>query len=300
MGAVWPAALAQLYAEIGRREEALAEVEKLAPRRFAALRRDVTFLFCAGALAEAVWLLGEPRHAGELHGLLVPYAERLVLAGPATIYCFGPVRHHLGCLAALLGRFDEARRHFAGAVATSERLGMRVLATRSRIAFARCLELAGDDGARELLDEAVAVSAELGLAALHAQALAMRASAKRPTAASPIEVGDGSILRREGGAWTAAWKGRRVMLRDAKSLRCLDVLLRNPGRELACAELVHAVDGERAAPRDDVRAAERARVKARRLVRSAIDIIRREHPELARHLGEAIRTGARCCYAPRG
>ncbi|MEW6273222.1 MAG: AAA family ATPase [Thermodesulfobacteriota bacterium] len=299
MGAVWPAALAQLYAEIGRREEALAAIDELAPGRFAALRRDVTFLFCAGALAEAAWLLGEPRHAAELHALLAPYAERLVLAGPATIYCFGPVRHHLGCLAALLERWDEASRHFTAAVATSERLGMRVLAARTRIAHARCLLAHGArERAREMLDDAAAVADELGLAGLRVQADAVRSAMQR-SAAGPAPYGDGGILHRDGAAWTAFWQGRRVLLRDAKSLRCLDVLVRNPGRAVSCAELVRAVEGDAGTSGEDERAAERARVKARRLVRSAIEIIRREHPALAQHLGDTIRTGARCSYAPR-
>jgi tetratricopeptide (TPR) repeat protein len=301
LGAVWPAALAQLYAEIGRRQDALAEIETLAPRGFAALRRDTTFLFCAGALAEAAWLLEEPRHADDLYSLLCPYADRLVLAGPATIYCFGPVRHHLGCLAALSGRWGEAVDHFDAALRTTERLGMRILAARTRVAFARALLAQGArDRALGLLDDATATADELGLAAVRARVEAARSSADRHVPTAPPDPEQRGILRGDGMTWTAVWSGRRVMLRDAKSLRCLDVLLRHPGRSVASTDLVRQLEGDDPSPADDERSGERARVKARRLLRAAIDAIGREHPALGRHLDDAIRTGVRCSYSPRG
>src|SRR5262249_54149575 len=47
-----------------------------------------------------------------------------------------------------------------------------------------------------------------------------------------------NVFRREGDYWTISYEGQAFRLRDARGLRCLAELLRNPGRELAAIDLV--------------------------------------------------------------
>jgi hypothetical protein len=50
------------------------------------------------------------------------------------------------------------------------------------------------------------------------------------------------VFRRDGGMWTLEYAGTTVRLRDAKGLSDLAVLLANPGRAVAAADLVAAAD----------------------------------------------------------
>ena len=58
----------------------------------------------------------------------------------------------------------------------------------------------------------------------------------------PVEIAasSGNVFRREGDYWTIAYEGQAFRLKDAKGLRFLAELMRNPGKELAAIELVSA------------------------------------------------------------
>ena len=51
------------------------------------------------------------------------------------------------------------------------------------------------------------------------------------------------VFRREGELWTISSHGKQIHLRDMRGLNYLAVLLREPGREFAAIELVHAASG---------------------------------------------------------
>jgi hypothetical protein len=80
-------------------------------------------------------LLGAADHAAELYARLLPYQGRPATAGRA-VCSFGAVDRHLGGLAALLGRDEDAERHLRAAVELNERMGCAVWAQRSRAARA--------------------------------------------------------------------------------------------------------------------------------------------------------------------
>jgi DNA-binding CsgD family transcriptional regulator len=187
---VMPAArcrLAYLYAALGREQAARAELDRLAACDFADLPRDLTWLSSATLLADACAMLGDARRAEPLYALLLPYAERTVVVDHA-IACGGAVSRSLGLLAQILGRGEEAGRHFEHALGLHERLGAGPLLAWTRFEYARML-LANDgraeaERAGALLDQALDTAHEMGLAELQAQATALRAVAGPPARAA--------------------------------------------------------------------------------------------------------------------
>ena len=72
-------------------------------------------------------LLGDATHAAVVYDRLAPYAGRPATAGRA-VTSYGAVDRHLGGLAALLGRRDDAERHLRAAIARNHELGCTVWA----------------------------------------------------------------------------------------------------------------------------------------------------------------------------
>jgi hypothetical protein len=110
---------------------------ELARDRFASLPFDEEWLVSTGLLADAASALGEVGHAEVLYELLAPYADRIAISYPEV--STGAVARELGVLAATLGRRDDARRHFAAAVALHRRIGARTWLARTERDAARLL-----------------------------------------------------------------------------------------------------------------------------------------------------------------
>ena len=107
-----------------------------------------------------------PSRPSELETALRPYADQ------AVPFCVTPtpsVAHHLGLLAASLGRHDEAEHRFGEAVAIHERIGASHLAARTRLEWARVLLTRGQPGdserAESLVESALAAYQSLGITA---------------------------------------------------------------------------------------------------------------------------------------
>ena len=79
---------------------------------------------------------------------------------------WGSVGHHLGRLAGVLGRWEEAAEHFEAGLDGERRLGARVSEAASQVAYARMLLARGDDRARlearARLKEGGALAGEVG------------------------------------------------------------------------------------------------------------------------------------------
>ena len=69
--------------------------------------------------------LGDATHAAVVYDRLAPYAGRPATAGRA-VASYGAADRHLGGLAALLGRRDDAVRHLRAAIARNDELGCTV------------------------------------------------------------------------------------------------------------------------------------------------------------------------------
>jgi tetratricopeptide (TPR) repeat protein len=237
---------ALVAAELADERAARAEVERHARSDFADLPRDGLWILHLCSLAEACVLLGDTRRAALLYERLLPYADRNVVS--ITTMPFGPVALRLGMVAAMLGRWEEAERHFELAMERCTRLGApaitaRVLYERSRMLVARGGEtdLAS---AAELLARAEGICRELDLPGVGGRVAALAASislSRRVAGAGPSV--PGAVFRREGDYWTVAYADQTARLRDVKGLRYLACLLRRPGREVHVLELVREAEG---------------------------------------------------------
>ena len=134
---------AQLYmlAELGRFDEAIPILERLAIDDFAAIPRDVNWLPAMSLLSLSVIALGDHDKAARMVGLLEPCQGRnVVVGGVAATSCYGPAAYNLGELLAFLGRNEEAITKFDIAVRLDEAMGARgwlahALHGRARVAL---------------------------------------------------------------------------------------------------------------------------------------------------------------------
>ena len=171
----WRCGLALLHAELGRTEEASAELGALARDRFAAVPEDINWLPAMAWLAMTCGLVGDGPRAAQLYDLLAPHAGRNMTTGH-PIFCLGAVTHHLGVLAAASGRVDAAAAHFEDALVRNAAMGARPLVAHTRHEYACALLARGleeDRCAAEcLLREARELAGELGMAGLARRAAA--------------------------------------------------------------------------------------------------------------------------------
>ena len=159
-------ALALIYGQLGRETEARAEFERLAARDFTDLPRDFLWVACITNLAESCAFFRDAQRAATLYQLLLPYAERTVVAISAHT-CSGSVSHYLGLLAATMSRWEEAAGHFEYALDMNARLGAKPYLAHTQHDYAGMLidrDAPGDrDKAFRLLTEAIAVYREIGM-----------------------------------------------------------------------------------------------------------------------------------------
>jgi tetratricopeptide (TPR) repeat protein len=276
----WRSALASLYCEVGRRDDAAREFERAASADFADIAEDGNWLGAVTVAGEVCAHLADRRRAAVLYDRLLPYRELVAVAGIAAA-CIGSVARVLGLLAGTLGRWDDAIRHFDRALAVHRSLGAPPLVLRTQQEYAAMLLAAADAGldaagrARALLDEAGAGARALGMGGVAARVEALRSglgpaapavSSAAPAVASAeaaslahidVDATD-NLFRRDDDYWTLAFEGRSCRLKDAKGLRFIAILLQEPNRGFHVSELVRdeipaasdAVGGYRARLRD--------------------------------------------------
>jgi hypothetical protein len=166
---------------------------------------------------------------------LLPSAASMVVVGGAVV-CKDPVAYHLGALAAVLARWDQAIGHFQDAIRVGLRLGARPSVTRSRCELGRALLTRGRPAdraqAEQLLRQAADTAGELGM-----RVVAERASSALASLAPP-PVSSKNVFRCDGDVWTLGYAGTVVRLPDAKGLHDIARLLANPGVEIPAADLI--------------------------------------------------------------
>jgi hypothetical protein len=141
----WAAALPVFRAErilslfdLGESAAAKAEFADLAKDGFAAVSRDISYLYVLSRLAVAASKLGEREAARVLYDLLRPYAAYNAIN--ALSISLGSVSHFLGVLALLLDDPRSAERHLRDSADMNHRIGHPVHARNSEAA-ARALFL---------------------------------------------------------------------------------------------------------------------------------------------------------------
>ncbi len=159
-------ALAALYAERGRLEDARREFDVLAADDFAVIHRDLVFLPSMATLAEACARLSDRARASILYDKLLPFADRYTVAGLGSLFA-GSVERPLAILADTMSRLDDAEAHFERALERNRRVGARLYTLVNQPDYARVLLRRGGRGDREravaLIAEALSEGRELGV-----------------------------------------------------------------------------------------------------------------------------------------
>ena len=176
----WRYALAWVYAELGRRTDARGELAVLARNDFSDLPRDWLWLMSIANLSEVVAFLNDGDRAERLYDLLLPYGERcLVIDAP---FCHGSASRPLGLLAATIGRFDAAARHFEDALAMNTKIRSPLWVSHTQHEYAHMLLRRDAPGDREhtqaLLNAALSTADKLGLKALADRARQLKRQAE--------------------------------------------------------------------------------------------------------------------------
>ena len=183
----WRAALALLVLELGGREEARAEFERLAADDFAGLPRNFAWLAGVAMLAQVCAALGDAERAAVLLDLLSPFAGRNVVT--ADRQCWGTAAHYLGLLARTTGDLDEAERWFERAVDHNARMGATPWLAHTRCDYGALLLARGRPGdeerGRTLVEAALKVARQSGMTRLVDKAEATLASEKVWVASGP-------------------------------------------------------------------------------------------------------------------
>lgn len=241
--------VAMLHGRAGDERRACAQLAACAAHP---LFEDVAEPSWLAMLTDACCLVADRKLGDRLYRALSSRAERFVFLGPLVAGVDLPYARHLGVLAELLGRADDAVAHLEDAEARVSRGGMRGHLARVRYELARALLARGAPGDRDraaaLGAQARALATELGQEGLLPRLDALPVDgvvAEEPPAPTPIEATPRLSLRREGDVWAIESNGRAVRLRSSRGLELLARLVENPGQELHVLQLVSTEDEPR-------------------------------------------------------
>jgi class 3 adenylate cyclase len=162
----WAAALADLYLATGRRDEARELFERVAEDDFADTQNDTNAMVTLYVAANLARGLDDARRAALLYEILRPYEARQ-LTLPLTISCYGSAARPLGMLAAAMGDWTRAERHFEAALVFDEKLEAPPWLALTQLEYALMLHERGEPGdaarAQELLGRALPAFERMGM-----------------------------------------------------------------------------------------------------------------------------------------
>jgi tetratricopeptide (TPR) repeat protein len=167
--------LAHIHAELGHERPARDALARAIGHDLRLEYVDEEWLFAVNTLPDVCAFLRDDAAALRLYELLLPY-EHLYAEAPVE-GTFGAIARGLGVLAAQLGRFNDAERHFEDAIEIER--GMRAWpwvahALHGLGALLLRRDAQGDGRrARDVLDEAIAGYRELGMETWAARAEAL-------------------------------------------------------------------------------------------------------------------------------
>jgi tetratricopeptide (TPR) repeat protein len=164
--------LARSYCDLGRDDAARAVIDNDISNGFVMFPYDTAWIGSMTTLSEICVYLGRTDGAMVLYDWLRPWDGQVSVA---HVTSQGPVAFHLGCLATLLGRFDEAEVWLREALHVSQKLGFPYWIARTQIAEVRLLRKRDQeaDKAEGLLAKALDTARQHGFGALVEQAEAL-------------------------------------------------------------------------------------------------------------------------------
>jgi hypothetical protein len=217
------AALVQVEAAHGAVEQARGRLDELVGTGLGTMRPDMLYLWGLTLLARDCVVLRAAGHAPRIYQALAPYAGRAAVAAGAVM-CSGSTDFYLAGLAALSGDTATAERHYRAAAGCHRRLGARPMLAHTLHEHARLLD---PSAASAALAEARAIAADCGMSKL----LAALDQAEQPR--KPVDL----TLRHEDDFWLVGFADTVSRVPDSLGLRYLDLLIRQPGRDLAALDL---------------------------------------------------------------
>jgi tetratricopeptide (TPR) repeat protein len=162
----WRSALAMVYADLDRRDDALAQVATFSAERFSTVPRDCVWFATLAMLTQALARCDAPEYCRDIYDLLLPFEDRYAVVGGAVL-SLGPISRLLGTLAAGAGDHDRAIAHLEDAIERSRALGSGPLTARAELQMARALRARsanGDDArARTLFESATETAQRIGM-----------------------------------------------------------------------------------------------------------------------------------------
>jgi tetratricopeptide (TPR) repeat protein len=211
----------------GDRAEALRGIRPAVEAR----PEDLPFPYVVAAqwaeLGEAAAAAGLTEPCRRFYDALRPHAGTVVVVAAAVGFG-GAVDHHLGVLAAALGRLDDAARHLESGAVLHEQMSAWPWLARTRCELAAVLAARGRPVDRErttrLLDEARAAAREFGMTGLIRRL-------------DEIALAPENVFRHEGDTWRISFAGREIRVREAKGFADIAALLRAEGREVPATVL---------------------------------------------------------------
>ena len=233
------AALVQVEAAHGAVEQARGRLDELVGTGLGTMRPDMLYLWALTLLARDCVVLRAAGHAPRVYQALAPYAGRAAVAAGAVM-CSGSTDFYLAGLAALSGDTAAADRHYRAAASCHRRLGARPMLAHTLHEHARLLD---PSAASAALAEARAIAADCGMSKL----LAALDQAEQPRKPGHL------TLRHEDDFWLVGFADTVTRVPDSLGLRYLDLLIRQPGRDLAALDLAQfaAATGPAAAAAED-------------------------------------------------
>jgi tetratricopeptide (TPR) repeat protein len=127
--------------------ESAAILDELIGHDLSGWHLDEEWLFSVCLLAETCAIVGDSDRAAGLYELLLPYASLHAVAVPEV--ALDATSRPLGILAAMMGRFEDAARHFEEALRMNARMGARPWVAHTEREYARMLAARGAPGDRE-------------------------------------------------------------------------------------------------------------------------------------------------------
>ena len=223
-------ALVQIEAAHGAVEQARGRLDELVATGLDSLRPDMVFVWALAQLARGCVVLRAARHAPRLYQALAPYAGRAAVAAGAVM-CAGSADFYLAGLAVLNGEAAAADRHYRAAAGCHRRLGARPMLAHTLHQHAELLrQLENHTAASAAFAETRAIAADRGMTKL----IALLDQQDQPDQPGP----GAFTLNREDDFWLIGYEDAVTRVPDSLGLRYLDLLVRNPGRELTAVELV--------------------------------------------------------------
>jgi eukaryotic-like serine/threonine-protein kinase len=145
----------------GEHGQAMAGVHRLVRSGYQGSPRGADRLAPTAFLAHVCDIVGDSSDADVLYEQLSGTRSKVVRVGPLAGW-WGPLDHHLGCLADLLGRHEEAEQRLRNALRIEERMGARPFTARTLARLAGVLTITGPARAAAVAEESMAVAAQIG------------------------------------------------------------------------------------------------------------------------------------------